>query len=168
MPIISAKKGYTLVETMIIITIVGLLVMAAAPLTGSWVHDANISQTQGNLSQAIARAKSLALRNVGGAFGGLPVAVICINNTQKLTLLQHNGTQSPSCIGPVGDLMWEVQLHKNVKIYEVISNTVNTLAVGCMCFDNQGLMTQNQCAVCASGITFKLQEGSTHAIVSLY
>lgn len=168
MPLIYAIKGFTLVETMIIITIVGLLVMAAAPLTGSWIQDANISQTEGNLSQAVARAKSLALRNEGGAFGGEPVAAICISNTQKLTLLQHNGTHAPSCIGPVGDLMWEVQLNINVKIYEVISNTVNTATVGCMCFDNQGLMTQNQCAVCASGITFKLQEGSSHAIVSLF
>lgn len=160
--------GHTLIEAMTVITIIALLVLAGSPMTGKWVNGADIARTEGNLSQAIGHAKSLALRNPAGAINQTPAAAICISNTNKLTVLQHSGTSAPSCTGPAGVQSWETQLDSDVSIYEMIGTTASTTGVACMCFNNKGLITQTSCTTCASNTTFKLEAGSKYEIVSLH
>jgi len=59
----QAQRGFTLIELMIVVAIVAVLALMAAPLTPDWVHGARTLQARGTLVQGFENAKALALRN---------------------------------------------------------------------------------------------------------
>lgn len=60
---LRAHHGFTLVELMVVLTILALLLLMAAPLATDWVSSARTHQSRATLVQFHAQAKALALRN---------------------------------------------------------------------------------------------------------
>lgn len=58
---LSAQRGFTLIELMVVIVIVAVLVMLSVPSLGSWVADANIRNTSESLMGALRVAQSTAV-----------------------------------------------------------------------------------------------------------
>lgn len=149
------KRGYTLIEVLIVIAILASVILLTAPFSGSWIADANIQESEGQLKEAIGKAKSLALRNQMMARGDSPVAAICISNTQLLTVRKGEEGTPPSCTTPAGEQVWETQLSPRVTIKS------DADALSCLCFNNKGMVTQNSsCAGCAGHTELDLKVGS--------
>jgi prepilin-type N-terminal cleavage/methylation domain-containing protein len=70
------RDGFTLVEMMVTLAIIAFLGLTAVPLTQRLIHSAQVDNTDAQLMQAIATARSLAMRNPGGATGDSPAAQV--------------------------------------------------------------------------------------------
>lgn len=159
------KQGFTLIEVLIVIAIFALIVLVAAPLSGSWVRDANLLETEGQLTQAVGRAKAAALRNKVAATGDNPVSAVCLSNNNVLTVREGTAAGiAPHCTTPAGDQLWQTQVNTNVTV------KANGAALSCMCFTNKGLLTaQGNCAGCSTSTSFNLSaSGTTPQDFALY
>lgn len=75
----SDTKGFTLIEVMVVIGLVAFLLTLGVPLAREWVQSAHQREAAGTLSEALGRAKALALRNPQGLTDQtLPAAAVCM------------------------------------------------------------------------------------------
>jgi prepilin-type N-terminal cleavage/methylation domain-containing protein len=72
----TACAGFTLIEVMVVIFIMSILAMAAAPLTVQWVYRAHVYDANSQLTLAYAQTKALALRNPCSAPALAPAATL--------------------------------------------------------------------------------------------
>ncbi len=75
-PIPDKRDGFTLVEMMVTLAIIAFLGLTAVPLTQQLIHSAQVENADAQLMQAIAVARSLAMRNPGGLTDDTPAAQI--------------------------------------------------------------------------------------------
>jgi type IV pilus assembly protein PilA len=158
------KKGFTLIEILITISLLALIILVAAPFSGSWVGDARVLETEGQLTQAMGKAKAAALRNRMGAINNNPVAIICKNNTNLVTVVEGISGTAPNCSPLAGSQIWETQIHSTVTI------NVNNAAMSCLCLDNKGAVTTATaaCSACSTATQFSLGSGSISSTVAIY
>lgn len=161
---ITLNSGFTLIEVMIVVAIIALVVLVAAPLSGHWVTDANRLEAEGQLNQAVGRAKAAALRNYMGATGNTAVTAICLSNDNVLTVLEGTpGTPavSPNCSSATGTQLWRAKLHANIGVQ------ANAADFSCICFDNRAVPTSS-CNTCTTSMEFSLTAGGESAPVAVY
>jgi|SRR5690606_565123 len=153
------KTGFTLIEILIVIAIFALIILVAAPLTGSWVSDANRLEAEAQLTQAIGRAKAAALRNHRAATGDNPVTAVCLSGNNELTIREGTDAAAPNCDPAAGTELWQVQINKNVTVQNF----------SCLCFTNKGLLTNDgACSSCSTTTEFSLTAGGESVPVTLY
>jgi|GEM_PF-811935 len=158
------QSGFTLIEVMIVIAIVALIALVAAPLSGSWVRDADLLNAESQLTEAVARAKALSLRNSRAATGESPAAVVCRSSTNLLTVMEGSTATAPSCT-PTGTQVWRAQMKTNVSVQ------VDSKDLSCLCFNNKGaITTATPCTTsCATSTTFSLNaNGGEPLDVAIY
>lgn len=172
------NSGFTLIEVLIVIAIFAMIILVGVPLTGGWVTDANRLETEGQLTQAMGRAKAAALRNYMGATNEedpvtkevAPVAAICLSDANLLTIRQGtpgSPPTAPSCDPATGTQLWQAQLHKNIKVKVKVQP--DSADFVCMCFDNRGVPTQGgSCSSCTKSMDFSLIAGGETEPVALY
>lgn len=73
-----STPGFTAIETMITIGMLAFLVTLGVPLLRTWLQSAHQREAAGLLSEALERAKNLALHNRQASAGQtLPAAAVC-------------------------------------------------------------------------------------------
>lgn len=126
-----AVCGFTLVELLIVLFIVGILAFMAVPFTLAWVDQADVQRAHGQLIQAHGMAKSLALRNPNGLFGNDPVVSIQLDtSTTRKELILNSCLNGGGCSG---ETHWVSKLPKGVEIIFDGDENLNELE-----FDNTG------------------------------
>jgi prepilin-type N-terminal cleavage/methylation domain-containing protein len=160
----SPNSGFTLIEVMIVVAIIALIALVAAPLSGRWVTDANRLEAEGQLNQAVGRAKASALRNYMGATGNAAVTAICLSPDNILTVLEGTpGTPptSPICSSATGTQLWRAKLHANITVQ------ADAVDFSCMCFDNRAVPTDS-CNTCSTSTKFSLTAGGESEPVAVH
>ncbi|MCJ8315413.1 MAG: type II secretion system protein, partial [Saccharospirillaceae bacterium] len=94
----SNSKGFSLIELIVVIAILGILMGAAAPSFISQMNKNKVNTVEKDLRLVIGRARLIALRNQFGFFGdevdadgkSMSNAMVCFNaSSGKLTLSLH-------------------------------------------------------------------------------
>jgi type IV pilus assembly protein PilA len=158
------QNGFTLIEVLIVISILALIMLVAAPFSGSWVRDARLLETEGQLTQAMGRAKAAALRNGMGAMDANPVVAICKTNTNLVTVIEGISGTPPNCSPAAGTQIWQAQINTDVTV------NVNSALLSCLCLDNKGAVTTTgaACSACSTATEFSLTSGSVSSSVAIY
>lgn len=124
----SREQGFSLIELIITLAVLGILLMVGVPLTRAWSDSAYQREAAGLLQQGISRAKATALRNKGGAQNTSPAAILCLSES-KLTVRELG-----SC--SAGDILWSVALPSSATV------TAQKKNLSCVAFDNRGLVVE--------------------------
>lgn len=147
--------GFTLIQVMMTVTLMGIIGSMAAPLTGAILSEADITKTEGVLNQAIGKAKSIALRNEAGALSDVTAAAICISDTKVLTVEKGASGTPPKCDHTDGSVVWSAQIGTKSNVQSDIAGTYTD--VSCMCFNNKALLAGNACgSTCITATIFKI------------
>ena len=154
------SKGFSLIELMVVIAIIGILAGVAAPSFLSQMNKNKINTVEKDLRLVIGRARGIALRNQFGFFGadvdGKSNAVVCFNSA-TLTLSLHEGasTVGANC----GErLIWSAQVNENITIHNVTAGAETDFQQ--ISFDNKGKIITAGCPSgknCSAGNTFNIR-----------
>lgn len=156
-------RGFSLIEMMIVIAIVGTVAAIGVPLTGAWMTSAQLREMQGSLGQGVARAKAIALRNPGGVTGTVAAAILCRSN-DTLQLIGAADADGASCND---DSQWSASLLSATTI------AAGGMTFSCLAFDNRGLPMNPSVAGsgsdhCSTSLAFTLSRSSVDEQVTFY
>lgn len=165
MPNIKRFSGFTLIEMLVTITLVGILIAVGLPLTSAWVDNAKITETESALQNAISVAKTQALRNPNGVDSQAnPVAAICrvtANGEQSMAvmLVKNTATGLQDPCGAESTKLWETKLKKGVAVtYNDASNNAQPLSY--LMFNSRGALVATNCpGTCPTTPDFKVAAG---------
>ncbi len=124
----EGSRGFTLVEMMLTIGIVGVLLVMAGPLASDWVKGAQTHTARTQLIEGFDVAKALALRNPNNVV--LPAAAagmsVTTNGTTTTILVCTGSAAAAGCVAGGASVQWSTTYSGLVK------TTINgvTAAVG--------------------------------------
>lgn len=130
---VKQTSGFTLVELMITVALIGLLATIAAPYTVQWFQDAQVRQAANLLESAYGRARATAQRNPEGATESDPAAVLKLTNSAVLVC----SGAAASCNAGSSHLLWQAAITDGVTL------TVNGSATGSFELLNTGHPSAN-------------------------
>ncbi|MEB0150624.1 prepilin-type N-terminal cleavage/methylation domain-containing protein [Pseudomonas sp. CCC2.2] len=147
------SRGFTLIEVMITITVLGILLFVGVPLTQAWSNSGYQRDAAGLLKQGISRTKAMALRNPGGVQNAAPAAALC-RSGQTLKLFSITIGQSIDC-SLTTNILWRSSIPTTASIQ------ASGVDVKCIAFNNQGLpLSVNSCTT----TTIQVTAGSENAV----
>lgn len=101
---VSAHRGFTLVELLITLALIAIVALAAVPYTTAWINTANVQTSAASLEQAFAKAKALALRNPAGVSVGTPAASVKLVGNNLIVCSGAPGDAGCAVAG--GNMVW--------------------------------------------------------------
>ena len=148
---VAREPGFTLVELMVTIAIIGFLAMVAAPYTISWIHEANVNSARSLLHQAHSKAKALALRNPEGEGLGSVAASVVLSDG---SLMVCQGEPSGGTCS--GSPVWQGEWPAGV----TLAMTVDEVTVANILINNRGQILDDSANPINGGLAFSLSKGS--------
>ena len=128
----SKQLGFTLIETMIIVTIVGILAGLGSAFTVNWVRQAELNTATASLESAINLARSAAIRNETGVVKDKTAGHLCFSNH---TLTVHIGGDTFGAESTCSTTSsYNFKISSNITI-KAASETDN---FNCIAFNNSG------------------------------
>lgn len=133
MKVLHNSKGFTLVELMIVISIVGALLLVGSSLTSSWVDGSKVNDATSALKNAVSQARVNALRNSNNKLLSEPTVSVCIEDGSiKIISVGTNATLV--CESVTSSLIQDISIPKSISI------TQNGSDVKCITFNPAGLV----------------------------
>lgn len=160
-PIPRSQRGFTLVELMVTIAILGILLMVGLPLTRAWIDRTRADSAAASLKTAIFDARVIALRNPNNQLASDVATRACIDSTTNqinVILLDLNSTAS--CNDTTG-----YQVIKSLPFAEGVTFKQGTTSISCVAFNSNGLLNTTSCAATLN--TFTVGKNSETADVNI-
>ncbi len=159
------QRGFSLIESMTAITLSGLLFASGVPLTSSWVSSARVRDAQGLMTQGVARARALALRNPGGVTGTATAAMLCLSGGNlRLIAASRSPQTAASCSATAA--LWSARLPASASV------TAGGSALGCLAFNNRGVAVNPAAASgsdsCPTSTSVVIASSSQNVALTLY
>jgi prepilin-type N-terminal cleavage/methylation domain-containing protein len=158
------KNGFTLIELMIAMVIIGVLIMFAAPLTTNFLNTSFVSQTKQSVIEGYSIAKSYAIRNqISGdentamAYLVLTPTKICVQKAITAVSVLKN------CVSSSDNLVWQATLKSSLTLGN--SNTQ------CIALDNYGIPLSGKFIEdqsCNSSLNYSVSKGDINVSGILY
>ena len=162
LPLEIKHRGFSIIELMIVILIMGLALMKGVPLTVDWVNSARVTEAESALVEAVGLAKAKALRNSRGVIDGSAVTAVCYGNAM-VNVVEAAAAGSPAQCSGGSTQLWKKSLSGSVDI------TVGGAAFVCLCVDAKAqLSVLGGCNACSTSTTFALSAGGIRDSVEIY
>ena len=130
----SKQLGFTLIETMIIVTIVGILAGLGSAFTVNWVRQAELNTATASLESAINLARSAAIRNETGVVKDKTAGHLCFSNHTLTVHIGGDTSGAESTCSTTSFSLYNFEISSNVTI-KAASETDN---FKCIAFNNSG------------------------------
>ena len=158
------QRGLSLIELMVTLAISGLLMVSAGNLTSSWIASSRVNSALAVMTQGVARARAIALRNPGGVANGSSAAILCVSNgTVRLFAATRSPQAAASCQSSGG--LWTAALGNSASVQ------VNGSALTCLAFSNRGMPINPAAAsgsdTCPVSSNVMISSASQNATVTL-
>lgn len=141
----AAARGFTLIELMIGLTIMALLLLAAAPFTQAWVDGTRQMRARSNLVEAVSQARSLAMRNphaVDLAQSGKGVAAVVYNKAEyELCVVSRKADGSAWNLCSDADWRGKIANPASLKLHS--DDAEEPADFACAAFDSRGLLVKD-------------------------
>ena len=150
------QRGFSLVEMMVVVAIIGILALVAAPFSTRWQQNADVRAASASLELAFGRAKALALRNPSGAYESLSGASqpsSGVKLVDGIILVCSGSPIAGGCAVGGSNLVWADQLPDGVNI------SVNGLRLSVQRLDNDGQGIDGDGAPIT--VSYNISKGST-------
>jgi prepilin-type N-terminal cleavage/methylation domain-containing protein len=148
-------RGFGLIELMVTVAIVALLALVALPFSARWMESDRELQARGELMEALAHARSLALRNAEGLPPGVPVTCLRVVAGPVLELTKLTAGQVCPTAGTVA---WRATLHPRLTLREAGTKA----PFKCVAFDSRAAAVQGaQASTCTLAPKLQVLGGSS-------
>jgi Tfp pilus assembly protein FimT len=146
-----------MIEILITMAVSAILLSISLPLGSFWIESTSLSSTKGELSHGIGKAIATSLRNEQAVDRDEPAAVLCLSDSNQLTVLQASASELPNCTLGTGTSVW------TSSIPDKVTASKNGVDVSCLCFNVYGLLTTNNCSGCTTETVLDINIGDRHA-----
>ena len=130
----NKQLGFTLIETMIIVAIIGVLAVLGSGFTVNWVRQAELNTATTSLESAINLTKSAAIRNATGVVGDQTSGHLCFSDHTLIVRIGVDTTGAESTCSTTSFSLYNFKISSNVTI-KAASETDN---FKCIAFNNRG------------------------------
>lgn len=168
------ERGFTLIELMIVILIIGLMVLVASPFTTAWSNSASVTKYEGVIKYAITLAKTAAMRNEAGVAGDAQASAVCVsagNDRLYVTQASVNGagviTEADCALS--GTVIYQADLPANLTVNKAANNAFEMADGDGLCFNNRGLQVVTAAAGnCNASGSLAVKVGDESADIQFY
>ncbi|MFY9179291.1 MAG: prepilin-type N-terminal cleavage/methylation domain-containing protein [Venatoribacter sp.] len=153
------SKGFTILELIIVIAIIGSLIVASSSLTNSWIDGVQIRNAASAFQSSVLKAKTTALRNANSRGIGDTAAGVCIDDN-VITVVAFPSTSS--CTATDRVLIKRTAISNGVEIKEN-----DDTAVSCLFFTSSGLLVATTGCVSDISQDFVVEKNNESTTVTL-
>lgn len=143
------QPGFTLIELMIVVSLIGALMVVGSSLTTGWVASAQINNASAAMKNAVYQARIAALRNAGNKNTDQPAASVCIEDGVIKVVAISNIMTTVVCETAYNKATQKLSIAKGASI------TQGGTALSCMTFGPTGLALPF--AGCSTDLTNKIK-----------
>jgi type IV pilus assembly protein PilA len=163
---VSTQNGFSLVELMIVITILSILLMMGTALTRSWIDRSQVNNAVANFKIAVNQAKVAALRNTYNQNLDAAAVHLCLDTEkQKLNIIRPSTSTTQTCNLNISSnhLLQSIDLAKGIYIHQA------NQSFQCLSFNAAGLVISDSAHHCADQdeLTFKVGKNDETADLTL-
>lgn len=145
--------GFTLIELLVTLAILAAIAALGTSLTQSWIDDARVNEASGQVTQAFAKTRALALRNETNQGLNAPAAAMCIAN--GVIYAQSVGSTAFTC---GTNAAWRANLagHPGTQVKTGEDD------FSCIALNNRGIPTAY--GACSISLSITVSKGSSHVV----
>lgn len=123
-------RAFSIIELLVVVTIVGILILVAVPFTRGWNDGAKVAEAESILKRAVGKAQAVALRNPTGS--DVSSAAAGVKQAGTTLLVCEGSPASASCSAAGSALIWREDLPAGVTL------NVEGAALATIAMNNRG------------------------------